>query len=82
MSGSFTLDASLWKTFDRIAIGLVVGGGGDGPKWAVFELPEGEASGMWAQELEHGGGLGHAVLYGKDALRASRKFPSLRRCFC
>ena len=38
-SGSFTLDASLWNIFDRIAIGLVVGGGATDPKWAVFELP-------------------------------------------
>ncbi len=64
-SGSFTFDASLWETFHRIAIGLIVGGGGIGPNWAVFELPERQTSGLWEQNLQHGGGL-HTVLYGKD----------------
>jgi hypothetical protein len=65
ISGSFTLDASLWSTFDRILIGFVVGGGQIDPKWAVFELPEGETSGLWANAPRQGGGLSHANLYGR-----------------
>ena len=74
-SGSFTLGASLWSIYDQIAIGFVVGGGATDPKWAVFELPEGETSGMWAHELNRAGGLGHAVLYGKDGTQGIAEVP-------
>ena len=64
ISGSFSLDASLWSEFDQIAIGFVVGGGQIDPKWAVFLLPTGETSGLWSDAPRQGGGLSHAILYG------------------
>jgi hypothetical protein len=65
MSGSFTVDPAAWGTWGEIAIGFVIGGGKIGPKWAAFELPTGETSGLWSQSLTHGGGLSHANLYGR-----------------
>ena len=64
ISGSFFLDPGLWTQFDQIAIGFVVGGGQIDPKWAVFLLPEGETSGLWANSPRQGGGLSHGNLYG------------------
>lgn len=64
-SGSFTIGPSLWTVFDEILIGFVVGGGQIDPKWAVFQLPEGETTGLWENAPEQGGGLSHANLYGR-----------------
>lgn len=65
ISGTFTIDPAAWGTWGEIAIGLVVGGGRIDPKWAAFELPTGETSGLWADAPQQGGGLSHAVLYGR-----------------
>jgi hypothetical protein len=64
-SGSFTIDPTAWATFDELVIGFVVGGGQIDPKWAVFLLPQGETSGLWANAPQQGGNLSHAVLYGR-----------------
>ena len=63
-SGSFTIDPAAWSAWDQLAIGFVVGAGQIDPKWAVFLLPDGETSGLWANVPPTGGALSHAVLYG------------------
>jgi hypothetical protein len=65
ISGTFTIDPTAWSVWDDLAIGFVVGGGRIDPKWAVFELPTGETSGLWANAPQQGGGLSHANLYGR-----------------
>jgi hypothetical protein len=65
ISGTFTIDPAVWGTWGEIAIGFVVGGGQIDPKWAAFELPTGETSGLWANAPQQGGGLSHANLYGR-----------------
>jgi hypothetical protein len=64
-SGTFTIDPAVWGTWGEIAIGFVVGGGQIDPKWAAFELPTGETSGLWSNAPDQGGGLSHANLYGR-----------------
>ena len=74
-SGTFTIDPAVWGTWSRIAIGFVVGGGQIDPKWAAFELPTGETSGLWANAPKQGGGLSHANLYGIDRGRDVQAVP-------
>jgi len=75
MSGTFTIDPAAWGAWGDIAIGFVIGGGGVDPKWAAFELPTGETSGLWSQSLTHGGGLSHANLYGRGTPRDITEAP-------
>ena len=74
-SGTFTVDPAAWGAWDEIAIGFVVGGGQIDPKWAVFGLPDGETSGLWANAPKQGGGLSHANLYGRGTLRDITEVP-------
>ena len=64
-SGTFTIDPLAWSVWDEIVIGFVVGGGQIDPKWAAFELPTGEISGLWSNAARQGGELSHANLYGR-----------------
>lgn len=63
-SGSFTIDAAAWGAFDELAIGFVVGGGQNTPKWAVFELSMNDTGGTWSISPDRGSDLSHANLYG------------------
>jgi hypothetical protein len=74
-SGTFTIDPAVWGTWGQIAIGFVVGGGQIDPKWAAFELPTGETSGLWANAPNSGGGLSHANLYGRGEPRDIQEVP-------
>jgi hypothetical protein len=74
-SGTFTIDPAVWGTWGEIAIGFVVGGGRIDPKWAVFGLPDGETSGLWANAPQEAGGLSHANLYGKGEPRDVQEVP-------
>ena len=74
-SGTFTIDPAAWGTWGEIAIGFVVGGGQILPKWAVFGLPNGETSGLWADAPENAGGLSHVNLYGKGEPRDIQEVP-------
>lgn len=65
-NGTFTIDLAAWAEYDRLAIGFVVGGGQLSPKWAVFELPEDETSGLWSITPRQGSGMSHINLYGMD----------------
>jgi hypothetical protein len=64
-SGAFTVDPIAWSTFNQLAIGLKVGGGQVTPVWAVFQLPLLETAGDWSNTPVEGGGLSHAILYGR-----------------
>ena len=83
-SGTFTIDPAAWDVFDEIAIGFVVGGGQTFPKWAVFQLSDGETSGLWANAPQKGGGLSHANLVRTRGWRRRhhRKCPSRRPSSC
>ena len=59
LTGDFSISA---PGFTDLALGLVSGGGGLDPDWAVFLLPAGVLSGNWAVSSQ---ALSHAVLYGK-----------------
>jgi hypothetical protein len=63
-SGTFTIEPAAWDEWGQLAIGFVVGAGQILPKWAVYELPTLETSGLWSNIPQDGAGLSHANLYG------------------
>jgi hypothetical protein len=74
-SGTFTIDPDAWGAFGELAIGFKVGAGLITPKWAVFGLPNGETSGLWADAPQNGGGLSHVNLYGRGEPRDIQEVP-------
>lgn len=65
-SGTFSLSAALWSTWDNLAIGFKFGTGNKPDEWFVYSLQEGVSSGTWDFVNVHGtgGGVSHAVIYG------------------
>lgn len=65
-TGTFTLDASLWESWDEIAIGFKFGTGNRPDEWFVYLLNPLIATGDWqfVNVFGRGGGLSHVQLYG------------------
>ena len=65
-SGSFALDASLWNTWESIAIGFKFGTGNNPDQWFVYVLGANVSAGNWSfiNTFHRGGGLSHTELYG------------------
>ncbi len=61
--GTFTVNASLWTTYESLAIGFKVGQNLT-PDWAVFGLADGTLTGSWLVTPQQGGSLSHANIYG------------------
>lgn len=68
-SGTFSLNASLWQSWDEIAIGFKFGTGNWRDEWFVYLLNPQVSSGSWqfANVFDHGGGLSHVQLYGRSS---------------
>lgn len=62
LSGSFTVNALAYTSYDRIAIGFKSGEGQVDPEWAVFELADNTLTGTWSISGQQE--LSHALLYG------------------
>ncbi|KQP23368.1 PEP-CTERM sorting domain-containing protein [Pseudorhodoferax sp. Leaf267] len=62
LSGTFTINALAYSTYDRIAIGFKSGEGQLNPDWAVFELADNTFTGTWSISGQQQ--LSHALLYG------------------
>lgn len=67
-SGTFSLDANLWQSWDEIAIGFKFGTGNRPDEWFVYLLNPLVASGNWqfVNVFGRGGGLSHIQLYGRS----------------
>jgi hypothetical protein len=65
-NGGFSLESSLWNTWDQIAIGFKFGTGNTPDEWFVYSLNESVSSGFWSffGQYGTGGGLSHITLYG------------------
>ncbi|WP_206606535.1 PEP-CTERM sorting domain-containing protein [Steroidobacter cummioxidans] len=68
-TGTFSLDASLWQTWDEIAVGFKFGTGNKPDEWFVFLLNPLVSTGNWefVNVFGRGGGLSHIQLYGRSA---------------
>lgn len=67
-TGTFSLDASLWQTWNEIAIGFKFGTGNQPDEWFVYLLNPLVSSGAWefVNMFGTGGGLSHVQLYGGE----------------
>lgn len=65
-SGTFSISAGTWSTYNELLIGFKVGaaqGQGIDPDWAVFSLTGGILGGTWS--VSHTNALSHALLWGR-----------------
>nr|WP_298717897.1 PEP-CTERM sorting domain-containing protein [uncultured Steroidobacter sp.] len=69
-TGTFSLDASLWQSWDEIAIGFKFGTGNKPDEWFVYLLNPLVSAGEWqfVNVFERGGGLSHVQLYGRSTV--------------
>lgn len=69
-TGTFSLDAGLWETWDEIAVGFKFGTGNQPDEWFVYLLKPLVASGNWqfVNVFGRGGGLSHIQLYGRSSV--------------
>ena len=66
-AGSFSIDASVWDSWNSVLLAFKAGGGGEVPVWAVFLLSGGITSGGF--DINNDGadtGLSHAILWGSE----------------
>jgi hypothetical protein len=70
LTGTFTIDASLWNSWDDLFIGFKFGTGGTPDEWFVYELQDGVSSGNWTfvNMLAPGAnpGLSHLAVYAQQ----------------
>ncbi|MDY6948681.1 MAG: PEP-CTERM sorting domain-containing protein [Pseudomonadota bacterium] len=68
-SGTFSLDASLWQSWNEIAVGFKFGTGNRPDEWFVYSLDPLVSNGSWqfVNVFGRGGGLSHVQLYGRSA---------------
>jgi hypothetical protein len=66
--GTFSLNASLWQSWDEIAVGFKFGTGNRPDEWFVYMLDPLVSSGSWqfVNVFGRGGGLSHVQLYGRS----------------
>jgi PEP-CTERM motif len=66
--GTFSLNASLWQTWNEIAVGFKFGTGNRPDEWFVYNLDPQVSSGSWqfVNVFGRGGGLSHVQLYGRS----------------
>jgi hypothetical protein len=66
--GTFTLDASVWDSWNDISLGFKFGTGGQPDEWFVYDLIHGVTTGSWEfiNVFGKGGGLSHTILYGTE----------------
>jgi hypothetical protein len=62
------LNASLWQSWDEIAVGFKFGTGNRPDEWFVYMLDPLVSSGSWqfVNVFGRGGGLSHVQLYGRS----------------
>lgn len=75
-SGTWSYDYSLWSSYSELAVGFKFGTGNEPDEWFVYSLAMGECAtpgdgtceGTWTfvNVFGKGGGLSHAIIYGKD----------------
>ncbi len=65
-TGTFSLNASLWGSYDSIAIGFKFGTGNKPDEWFVYALNDRISAGNWTfvNVFDRGGGVSHVNLYG------------------
>lgn len=65
--GTFSVDSSLWNSYEDLFIGFKFGTGDQPDEWFVFQLEDDISSGLWqfVNLFEKGGGLSHVTVYGK-----------------
>lgn len=65
-TGTFSLNPSLWGSYDSIAIGFKFGTGNQPDEWFVYALNDNVSAGIWTfvNVFNRGGGLSHVNLYG------------------
>jgi hypothetical protein len=69
LTGTFTIDASLWNSWGDLFIGFKFGTGRQPDEWFVYELRDLVSGGNWTfvDVLPGGGhGLSHLAVYGKE----------------
>jgi hypothetical protein len=65
-SGTWTIDASYWNSYNAAALGFKFGTGNTADEWFIFDLRVGETTGGWdffATLAPGAGGLSHINLY-------------------
>jgi hypothetical protein len=65
LGSPFSFNASLWDTYDALAIGFKFGTGNQPDEWFVYNLQQGVSTGAWTfvNVFGTGGGLSHITLY-------------------
>jgi hypothetical protein len=65
LGSPFSFNASLWDTYDALAIGFKFGTGNQPDEWFVYDLQQGVSTGAWTfvNVFGTGGGLSHITLY-------------------
>lgn len=68
VTGTFSIDSSLWDTWSSIAIGFKFGTGNQPDEWFIYLLNGLVSSGDWqfVNVFGRGGGLSHIQLYGVE----------------
>ncbi len=68
-TGTFSIDANLWNSWNDILIGFKFGTGNNPDEWFVYDLKDLVSSGSWTfwNVFRHGGGLSHIQLYGSGS---------------
>jgi hypothetical protein len=72
ITGTWSLDASFWTSYNSAAVGFKFGTGNTPDEWFVFDIKNGSTGGDWTfySTLMNGngkGGLSHTNLYAQDA---------------